>query len=172
MALNLRFDLSEIKGLEDRYRAERNDEERALISMPAVPLAQEGLTLDHLARLSRWKSVRSASYIQRNTDEYVREITRFALTTPSERARIEVLTVLSGVGWPTASVILHLYHAERYPILDVRALWSVGADLEHKYDFCFWFKYVQFCRQQAEKATVDMRTLDRALWQYSKEQQL
>lgn len=34
--------------------------------------------------------------------------TRVALSTPSERLRIEVLTLLDGVGWPTASVLLHL----------------------------------------------------------------
>ncbi|UQN08815.1 hypothetical protein [Deinococcus sp. QL22] len=122
-------------------------------------------------RLSRWKSPRSAPLIQRNDEAYVQEITRFALTTPLERARIEALTLLSGVAWPTASVILHLYHLERYPILDFRALWSVQADLKHAYDFGFWMAYVEFCRVQADEANVDMRTLDRALWQYSKEKQ-
>jgi hypothetical protein len=82
-----------------------------------------------------------------------------------------VLTLLDGVGWPTASVILHFYHSDPYPILDIRALWAVGADLTHKYDFEFWMEYVQFCRTTATQVGVDMRTLDRALWQYSKENQ-
>lgn len=161
----------EIKRWADRYCAGDINEELALISLSSPQLAAQGLSLEHLMRLGRWKSVRSTSYVRRNTDEYVREITRFALSTPSERARIEALTLLDGVGWPTASVVLHLYHGERYPILDVRALWSVGADLTRAYDFAFWRDYVQFCREQASRAGVDMRTLDRALWQCSKEKQ-
>ncbi len=133
-----------------------------------LPLAEEGLSLLHLKKLIRWKSPRSVHWIQQEQEPYIREVTRFALSTPSERARIEVLTLLDGVGWPTASVILHFYHSELYPILDFRALWAVGADLRHSYNFAFWYEYVEFCREEAGKAGVDMRTLDRALWQFSK----
>lgn len=138
-------------------------------------LIKEGLSLSHLEQIVQWKSPRSVHWIQQKNDPYkqhkepyIREVTRFALATCSERARIKALTLLDGVGWPTASVILHFYHTEPYPILDFRALWSVGADLEHKYDFAFWYEYVEFCRKEAKKAGVSMRTLDRALWQYSK----
>ena len=33
---------------------------------------------------------------------------------------------LSGVRWPTASVLLHFGHRDRYPILDYRALEALG----------------------------------------------
>jgi hypothetical protein len=39
------------------------------------------------------------------------------------------------------------------------------------YEFSFWWEYTQFCRKLAAEAGVSMRTLDRALWQYSKENQ-
>jgi hypothetical protein len=39
------------------------------------------------------------------------------------------------------------------------------------YDFDLWWCYVCTCREIAAQAGVDMRTLDRALWQYSKENQ-
>ena len=68
--------------------------------------------------------------------------------------------------WPMASVILHFFHRENYPILDYRALWSVSLKAQLQYDFAFWWDYVQFCRDVAQRNEVTMRMLDRALWQY------
>ena len=129
------------------------------------------LTLDQLRAVARWKSPRSAERIEKNDDDYVRVITRFALHTENERARIESLTLLNGVKWPSASVILHFFHAEKYPILDFRALWSVGAPVPTQYTFPFWWEYVLFCRELADRSGTDMRTLDKALWAYSKKNQ-
>lgn len=89
----------------------------------------------------------------------------------SERLRIEALTLLDGIGWPSASVILHFFHKQKYPILDYRALWSVSLEVPYRYIFEFWWAYVIYCRDLAKNAKVTMRTLDRALWQYSKENQ-
>ena len=94
------------------------------------------------------------------------------MCSPSDRLRIEVLTLLNGVSWPTASVLLHVGHADRDPILDFRALWSLGVEgLPNQYTFPIWWSYVQVCRELAASAAVSMRTLDRALWQFSKEHQ-
>jgi hypothetical protein len=77
------------------------------------------------------------------------------------------------VAFPTASVLLHFAHRDRFPILDFRALWSLGIDEPPTaYTFEFWSAYTRECRSLAEAAEVSMRTLDRALWQYSKEQQV
>jgi hypothetical protein len=127
------------------------------------------ITLDQLRIVAKWKSPRSAGHVDNNSDEYVKAITGFALKTNNERARIEVLTILDGVSWPTASVILHFFHIEKYPVLDFRALWSVGMELPSQYDFEFWWNYVVFCRGLADRTSHDMRTLDRALWAYSKQ---
>ena len=82
-----------------------------------------------------------------------------------------MLTILDGVLWPTASVILHFFHSDRYPILDYRAIWSVDADDSFEYNLDNWLQYVTFCRKIADQASVDMRTLDKALWQFSKDNQ-
>lgn len=86
--------------------------------------------------------------------------------------RIEVLTLLCGVGWPMASVILHFGYENQYPILDFRALWSLGVDAPNSYTFQIWEPYTHFTRELADKAGVSMRELDRALSQYSKEKQV
>jgi len=48
---------------------------------------------------------------------------------------------------------------------------SVRAKPPRKYTFDFWWQYTLYCRRIAKKAGVRMRTLDKALWQYSKERQ-
>lgn len=99
-------------------------------------------------------------------------MTRVALSTPDERLRIEILTLLSGVSWPSASVLLHFGHNDPYPILDFRALWSLGIDSRKViYNFDLWWAYTSFHRELADEAGVSMQELDLALWQYSMENQ-
>ena len=98
-------------------------------------------------------------------------MTSTALSTQNERLKIEVLTLLCGVEWPTASVILHFCANDRYPILDFRAMWSLSVDVPKAYDFDFWWGYVQYARHLADETRMTMRTIDRALWQFSKENQ-
>jgi len=165
----LRFrkgDIADIAG-----RCSPSSDEPELIKLKTTVLRRGHLTKDELYRVARWKAARSASQARKNSEEYVSEITQLAFATDCERARIECLTVLDGVSWPTASVILHLFHRDPYPILDFRALWSVSIAVPTQYTFGFWWPYVEFCRSVAAGAKVDMRTLDRALWQYSKENQ-
>jgi len=72
----------------------------------------------------------------------------------------------------TASVLLHFGYRDLYPILDFRALWSLSVEPPKEgYDFEFWSAYTTHCRELARQAEVDMRTLDRALWQYSSDNQ-
>lgn len=102
----------------------------------------------------------------------MRAVTAIALATTDEQLRIGVLTALRGVEMRTASAILHFAGTDRYPILDVRALWSVGIEpAPSYYGFGLWWTYTEFCRRLADSAGVSMRTLDRALWQYSEEHQ-
>jgi hypothetical protein len=129
------------------------------------------LTRPDFLRLCEWKSPRSRRQAERNERGFIRAVTATALSTPNERLRIEVLTLLRGVDWPTASVILHFGHRASYPILDVRALWSAGIAKPPRYHFDFWWDFTRFCRRLAQQHSCTMRTLDRALWQYSKERQ-
>jgi hypothetical protein len=128
-------------------------------------------TRDGFLKISRWKGARVRPHREENDEETIREVTRLALNTPIERLRIEALTILHGVTWPSASVLLHFGHRDPYPILEPRALWSLGIERPpDEYGFEFWWAYVGACRCLAEATGIDMRTLDRALWQFSKEQ--
>ncbi len=167
--MKLRFHESEITDIAKRYEYPR--EESELIQLRKEILEKGCLNKKQLQLVAKWKALRSAGHVKKNTNEYVKDITAFAFSTKNERSRIEVLTVLDGVSWPTASVLLHLFHKEPYPILDFRALWSVNLDVPTQYTFSFWQPYVLFCREISKRNKVSMRGLDRALWQYSKENQ-
>ena len=130
------------------------------------------LTKADFLEIARWKTPRSKSRCERNDPDFVEEVTKIALApTTSARLQIEALTLLDGVEWPTASVILHFCRTEPYPILDFRALWSLGCEVPKSYGFSFWFDYTTFCRDLSARARCGIRALDRALWQYSKEKQ-
>jgi hypothetical protein len=166
---DLRLLPSEITKYAKRY--EVSDLESKIIALRSQIHESKKIPIDDLFDICRWKSPRKAKNVKTNSQSFIDAITEFALTTRDERSRIESLTLLNGVSWGTASVILHLYHNERYPILDFRALWSLKVGEPIQYDFDFWVKYTTYCRNLSDRLSLDMRTLDKGLWQYSKEHQ-
>jgi transposase len=82
---------------------------------------------------------------------------------------MSALLGLSGVGVPTASALLMFAFPDDYPILDVRALESLGVKPRTQYPIGFWLAYLECCRELANRHGVHIRTLDKALWQHSKE---
>ena len=146
------------------------EEEIETVVGPAAR-AQGFLTRNQFLRICEWKTQRSKSRCEKNTENDVREVTRLALASESERIKIGVLRLLHGVEWPTASVILHFCDARPYPILDFRALWSLGIARPLIYTERFWQDYTAYVRQLSATTGHSMRTIDRALWQYSKESQ-
>jgi hypothetical protein len=116
-----------------------------------------------------WKTVRSRPKVAANTEAAVVDATRRALAAGDEATRIAALLELEGVGVPTASTLLYFAFPDDYPILDVRALESLGVKPRSTYPVSFWLEYLEACRRIARDAGVSVRTLDKALWQYSKE---
>lgn len=167
--LALRFPGRRIAYWANRFGDASSDDDA--IAIGSRMRAEGFLTKTDLLQLSAWKSPRSRRHVARNEEGFVRAATQTALSTRDERLRIEVLTLLRGVDWPTASVILHFGHVDPYPILDIRALWSVGVASPPVYDFPFWWEYTKVCRSVTRRYSCTMRVLDRALWQYSKERQ-
>ncbi len=171
----LRFDPAEVRSWAARYQgtpAELRREEQ--IEREIAPRARAAgyYTKPDFLVLTRWKTPRSQPKCESNSAEFIEEATSVALSARDERLRIGVPRLLSGVDWPTASVLLHFGSRDPYPILDFRALWSLGWEKPPSYTFPFWWEYVQTCRKLAEESGVSMRELDRALWQYSKENQV
>lgn len=139
------------------------------------------LNKDEFLEICMWKSKRQKANYETNDSAFIKEITKISFSPKtSEKLRIEILTLLKGVNYAVGSAILHIgYRPEHYPIMDFRALWSlygINKD-EIKYTPELWEKYCKDCRKLSKKIsnTVDnetaIRTLDKALWQYSKDMQ-
>jgi hypothetical protein len=169
MKFKLRFSPSAI----EKWAARYSDPVDAEIENVVAPAArrQGFLTREQFLAIAEWKTPRSRPRCMSNDAAFVREVTGAALASKNERFKIEALRLLEGVEWPTASVILHFCDRGRYPILDVRALWSLGVAVPPPMGFRLWMEYTEFLRGVARDAGVSMRTLDRALWQYSKARQ-
>lgn len=166
----LRFPEHEIPHLAAAYSYPGEPE---LIAGPAAAAKTRGaLTHADLVAFGEWKSPRNRARYAANPPAFVEEVTGLALAaSTSPRLSIEALTLLSGVEWPTASVILHFCHRESYPILDFRALWSLSMEVPKRYDFPFWLEYTDFTRALSARTGHSMRVVDRALWQYSSQHQ-
>lgn len=130
------------------------------------------LNREMLIKLCSWKSKRPRKLYEDsiNSDERVKYITSLALSSHDEYFKVKVLQLLKGVSWPTASVILAFAEPEKYAILDFRVLWSLGIKQEN-YSFEFWQEYLKTVHEIAKTHNVSLRTLDKALWSYSKENQ-
>ncbi|HTD43435.1 MAG TPA: hypothetical protein VK687_04605 [Bryobacteraceae bacterium] len=170
--LELRFAPDLIDHWESRYTLRQGDDSEIKEAVDRSLSAGYCNKPDFVA-ICRWKSHRIISHCQKNPEDFVQTVTKAALSSTNERFRIYAPTLLQGVGWRVSSVLLHFASPAPYPIIDFRALWSLGYNITENddYDFSFWWSYADFCRKAAIKYGVSMRKLDRALWQYSDENQ-
>ena len=132
------------------------------------------LTKDQFLQIAKWKTERPSKWYKTNESEFVEEVTKISFNAQTERLKIEVLRLLNGVDYPVASAILHFgCDPAKYPIIDFRTIWSLYGieNRQMKYDFAFWDKYRTDCLTLAAEYDMSIRELDKALWQYSKENQ-
>jgi hypothetical protein len=162
----LQFPPAEIETLARRFPA--SDETR-LIEVGTAARGRGHYTRSEFIEVCAWKTPRSRPKVAANPEATVIEATARAFSTTEEAARISALLALGGVGVPTASTLLYVAFPEDYPILDIRALESLGVKPRSTYPVPFWLGYLDACRTLARRSGVDLRTLDKALWQYSKE---
>lgn len=132
------------------------------------------LDRDRLLKLGRWKSPRALNQYKNelNSDERIKEITTFALVSKDEYIRVMCPQLLKGVSWGVASVILSFAYPDDYMIIDFRAVWSLGLEEPKQYTFEYWIDYTNQVRKIAKECKITLRQLDKALWQYSKENQV
>jgi hypothetical protein len=140
-----------------------------LDAVGAAVRARGHYTRAEFIEVCAWKTPRSRPKVAANSGRVVIATTRRALGASDEAKRMAALLELAGVGVPTASTLLFVAFPQDYPILDVRALESLGVKGRSTYPLSFWLAYLEACRTLARQAGVSLRTLDKALWQRSKE---
>lgn len=162
----LQFPPAEIPALAARFG---DSDDAACLRAGAAARARGRYRRDELVLLCAWKSARSRPLVAANSAPAVARASGRAFAATGEAERIEALLALAGVGVPSASVLLHFAEPDRYPILDVRALESLGVKGRSTYPVSFWLRYLAACRDLSVRHGVSLRTLDKALWQHSKE---
>jgi hypothetical protein len=166
----LRFDLVDIPKWSACYSYDGSDARFLAEVRPAVQ-RRGYVTATEFRDICYWKTPRSQSRCRRNTPVEIRVLTQAALATDDEALKMDLLRLLHGVDWPTASTLLHFCDKGPYPILDYRALWSLGYLRPPQYTMSFWLSYVEYVRDLARRSGHPIRIVDRALWQYSKARQ-
>lgn len=125
----------------------------------------------NLETIVRWKSPRRLKLISENSDLEISDALHLAICAAEPRSAFAVLMGLRGVGTPMASAILTAIDQEHYTVIDYRALQTLGVpEVETDLNF-YLLDYLPECKRLAHEAGVDLRTLDRALWSWSKEQE-
>lgn len=123
----------------------------------------------HLQTIYRWKTRdRGKSRLVRNTDDEIKDALRLAVSAREPRSAIAVLTGLYGVDTPVASAITTVIHPKVHTILDYRALESLGNPTADR-SIPFYLSYLAYCTGLAIGWRMPLRSLDRALWQWSRE---
>jgi hypothetical protein len=164
----LQFPASDIAALAARFPGA---DETVTQRLGAAARARGHYTRSEFVVVCAWKTPRSRPKVQANSARAVRAATSVALSpASSEQTRMEALLALQGVGVPTASTLLYVAFPAEYPILDVRVLHALGQKPRSGYPISYWLSYLDACRGIATEHRVSLRTLDKALWQWSKEQ--
>jgi len=155
-----------------RYDADYKPKDRVVEEeMKRLLKKQRYLRQKELVKIGGWKSKRPLRHYRgkENDDLTVQEITNFSFCAKSERVRIQSLLVLRGVSWRVASTILHFAFPNRYPIMDFRVLKSLDWPEPYNFNFNLWQKYCNEINKISKKYKLPIRTVEKALWKYSKE---
>ena len=128
------------------------------------------LTRFDLARLGRWKmGHQNKDRIKNNRNGRVERRSAASFSAKTDEERMVHMRALEGVGLSVASAFLHFpFPCDNYPIIDFRAVRSLGKTTK-VYGDSDWPAFLKECRCLTKRHEVDMRTLDRALWQFDLE---
>ena len=161
----LSFDPAKISELASRYKF--TDDAAALAAGARIRNGQ--YTRSNLLEIFEWKTRgRGRSRLQRNSDAEIADALALATAAKTDRTALAVLMGLDGVQVPVASAVLTVIYPERFTIVDFRALHALGIK-DANITIDFYLFYLAECRKLARANHVSLRTLDRALWQWSKE---
>jgi hypothetical protein len=161
-----------VKVLLKQHLSAKEDTKTAALIRELRPARARGyLTREELEKVCRWKSARAIHLINRNSVIRVRTATRRALTTRSERRRLEALTTLDGVSVAMASAILTLLNPRRYGVIDIRVwqlLYALGEVTKKSggvgFNYNNWYQFLMKLRYFAKQLGVGARDIERSLF--------
>ena len=172
--------VSELTSLAEQFRQEASEREHRLeaAAFEAGAAIRDGdYTLGNLEAIVRWKSERAVHYLIGNSSASIRGALEVAAAPEaSTREAVTALLGLHGVDLPVASAILTAIFPERYTVMDCHVLEALGYPRQ---DVHFYEDFLAFCDhvvaagaapEQADVSATPLRSLDRALRQWSENQ--
>ena len=164
-----------------RYAASDYEEAESLKRLFADRRSEKSevyLTADDFERVLRWKLInqygRSEHLRTRNTDDLIRQVTRFALQLNHEALeyqdalRTDALCVLRGVSVPVASAVLALVYPEQYGIVDFRVWRLLYGVRRSTFGTGNYLAYLRDIRSIADELGWRAQEADLALWEMDK----
>ena len=172
--------ISDLGRLAEQFREEAGERERRLETEAfeaGAAIRSGDYTLGNVEAIVRWKSECAVHYLIGNSSASIRRALEVA-SAPEASAHeaVTALLGLHGVDLPVASAILTAIFPERYTVMDCHVLEALGYPRQ---DVHFYEDFLAFCNhmvaagavpQQGELAGTPLRGLDRALRQWSENQ--
>jgi hypothetical protein len=170
---------AELQDLAEQYWQTSGEKEHELekAAFEAGDAIRNGdYSLANLEAIVRWKSERAVQVLIGNSNETIRRALALAASPESTtETAVNALTELHGIDIVLASAVLAAIFPERYTVLDFRTLEALG---HARHDVRFYEEYLAFCKRLAESnivtpqselpAPTPLRTIDRALWEWSR----
>ncbi len=130
--------------------------------------------INELHAIAKWKSPRRADLVKDNPPRTVKEVTRSAIVLMDTHPdyAVSLLTVLHGIGPPTASAVLTVADPRNFGIIDVRAWRTLSRWQPERFPrrersgftarefLC----YLETIRHLAKDSGLSCREVDMALW--------
>jgi hypothetical protein len=172
----IRYNAADIQTLAARYLQTpykswtAGDEDR-LMEEAGWRLVNGSFDVADVFTIILWKSHRPVWLFEQNAPAVVETAIKDAIAATRAgdmRRAVQFLTRLSGVGVKMASAVLTALFPNVYTVCDVRASEALGQrDLS---SLRYYVAYLTACARMAAEHGVSLRDLDRANWQWSKEQ--
>ena len=136
---SLQFDADKIDEIRRRYD-DATDHEATAAGRRAR--GRGYYTKPEFITVCRWKSPRISGRAAKNAPGAIHRQTCLAFRASDEEERMRSLIELAWVGIPVASTLLHFAFPRLYPIIDWRALESLGQKRRSTYSIIFWLSYL------------------------------
>ncbi len=172
--------VSELNRLAEQFRQEAGERERRLETEAfeaGAAIRNGDYTLGNVEAIVRWKSERAVHYLIGNSSASIRGALEVAAAPEASTGEaVSALLGLHGVDLPIASAILSAIFPERYTVMDCHVLEALGYPRQ---DVHFYEDFLSFCNhvvaagavpEQADLSGTPLRSLDRALRQWSENQ--
>lgn len=100
--------------------------------------------------------------------ELIEGISKLVVTTDSDKTRLRLLTVIDGVGYSIATVILSFFDPQNYGVLDFHAWNAIFQDREKTFGERECLKFIRELRKIAREVGLPCRDVEKALFKKDK----